>query len=536
MSISWKRLLSTTHWVCAITLVCAPGAVRAETLAEAIALAYQSNPTLQAQRANLRATDEAYVQARSQYGPSVDFEASARYTQDRFRDTVIANTAVPDSAQQSDIGTARITITQPLYAGGRTALGVEAANRHIQAGREALRITEGDVIFAVIQAYVDVRRDSAALGIRQINLEAISAQLKEIRARQKAGEVTRTDVAQAEAQYFAEQANVASAENQLRASQIAYASVVGRNPGQLDPEPPLPNLPSSISDAFQIAEDNSPEFEQALFNEEQSRARLAQARAASRPTLSLRGSAGYTSELFPFATRNFDRAVSGELVLSKPIFSGGYTSSVRRQSAEQNSADRLGVEAARRSMVQATANAWNQMLTFRHNIDIQTRQRDAADLAFRGSRIEYRAGERSTLDVLIAEEILRDAELARLNAQHDAYLSEALLLRYIGRLDANDIVSGLPRYEPEDHFRKVEHKGAMPWEPLVRMLDSLGVPGPHQDYISAPDPALHPVMGPADKLDTQREPVSRIPVEPVPGTVSGVSAPISSDGPAVTGR
>ena len=502
---------------------------RGETLPEAIALAYQSNPTLQEQRALLRGTDEVYVQARSQYGPTLEAEASARYTNNRFRDTIVNGQAVPDTTRHEDAGSARLSVTQPLYSGGRATLGVQAAKWRIWSGREALRITEGDVIFSVIQAYADVRRDQQALAIRKVNCDAIAAQLAEIEARQHAGEVTRTDVAQAQAQLLAERANVATAENQLRTSEIAYASVVGRNPGNLEPEPALPNLPASVEEAWVIARENAPEFQQALFNELQSRSRLAEARAETRPTLSLRGSAGYSSELFPFVTRNFDRSVAGELVLSKPLFSGGFNRSVIRQAAEQNNADRLGIEAARRSMTQATANAWNQMLTLRGNIDLQTQQRDAAELAFKGARIEYRAGERSTLDVLIAEEVLRDAELARLNAAHDAYLSAALLLRYIGRLDAADIVASLPRYEPETHFRAVQHKGAMPWEPLIRLLDGVQLPRSRQDYIPAPDPADHPAMGPARSVPEDARPASRIPVEPIPGTVSGVIAPISTD-------
>lgn len=526
------RQAARRHGLAITAALLASGAVpaKAETLAEAIALAYQTNPTLQEQRAVLRGTDETYVQARSQYGPTLDAEMGAHYSNDRFRDTVVNGQAIPNTTSHQDAGSVRLTATQPLYTAGRATLGVQAAKWRIWSGREALRITEGDVIFSVIQAYADVRRDQQALVIRKANRDAIAAQLAEIQARQRAGELTRTDVAQAEAQLFAEAANVASAENQLRTSQVAYASVVGRNPGDLEAEPELPNLPRSADEAWGIAQENAPEFQQALFNELQSRTRLAEARASTRATLSLRGSAGYSSELFPFATRNFDRAIVGELVLSKPLFAGGYNRSVVRQATEQNDADRLGIEAARRSMIQSTANAWNQMLTLRGNIDLQTRQRDAADLAFRGVRIEYRAGERSTLDVLIAEEVLRDAELARLNAMHDAYLSEALLLRYIGRLDASDIVASLPRYEPEAHFRSIEHKGAMPWEPLVRMLDGVRLPHARQNYIPAPDPAIDPTMGPARDLPETARPVSRVPVEPIPGTVSGVPAPVAADG------
>lgn len=164
---------------------------------------------------------------------------------------------------------------------------VQSAKWHVWSGREALRITEGDVVFSVIQAFVDVRRDQQALAIRRQNYQAIAEQLREIEARQRAGELTRTDVAQAQAQLFAEQANVATTENQLRASSIAFASVVGHNPGQLDPEPPLPNLPRSADEAWDIAGQNSPEFQQALFNELQSRAHLAETRATTRPTVSL---------------------------------------------------------------------------------------------------------------------------------------------------------------------------------------------------------------------------------------------------------
>lgn len=513
--------------VAALLLGCAlPGIARAETLAEAIAYAYQSNPTLQEQRAVLRGTDETYVQARSQYGPTLDAQASARYTSDRLYNTVIDGQAVDPSTQRSDRGSAQLSVSQPLYTGGKATLAVQSAKWRIWSSREALRITEGDVVFSVIQAYVDVRRDQQALAIRRQNHEAIAAQLREIEARQRAGELTRTDVAQAQAQLFAEQANLATAENQLRASSIAFASVVGHNPGKLGPEPPLPNLPRSADEAWDIAGQNSPEFQQALFTELQSRTHLAETRASTRPTVSIQATAGYTSGISPFLRNNFDRAIAAQVVISKPLFTSGYSRSVVRQAEEQNEADRLGIEAARRSMVQSASNAWNQMLTQRGNIDIQTQQRDAAEVAFRGTRIEYRAGERSTLDVLIAEEIVRDAELARLNAMHDAYLSEALLLRYIGRLDASDIVASLPRYDPEDHFRQVKNKGAMPWEPVVRMLDGALLAEPRQHAIIAPQAAIEPSIGTAfSQMPADAKPVLRIPVAPLPGTVSGVTSP-----------
>lgn len=505
---------------------------QAETLADAIAFAYQSNPTLQSQRAQVRSIDETYVQAASQYGPTVQVEVRARYTQNQLRDTFQGSTRLPDTTIGANLGSAQVSVSQPLYTGGRATLDTRAATFGIRAAREALRITEGDIIFAVIQSYVDVLRDQAALDIREKNLAAISSQLAEIRARRRAGEITRTDVAQAEAQLAAEEVNHASAENQLRSSKIAYASVVGRNPGVLEPPPPLPNLPRSVAQAWEIAEQTSPEFQQARLTEEQSRARVAASRTSNRPTLALRGSFSYQTRLIPFGNRNSDRAAVGELVLTKPLFSGGLNSSVTRQATERNTADRIAIEAARRAMIQSTSNAWNQIITFRLNVEIENRQVEAAALAFKGMRIEYRAGQRSTFDVLIAEQVLRDAELARISFEHDAYLAEALLLRFVGRLDASAIVEALPRYDPSENFRRVQNKGALPWEPLIRQLDSLFTPTPRQRAIPAPDEATDPVMSPARSRDlSQAKPVSIIPVEPVPGTVSNAPPPLVRERP-----
>lgn len=508
-------------------LPCIPSPVSAETLAEAIAMAYQSNPTLQSQRAQLRALDETYVQAKRQYGPSVTAQGNARYTQDQLRNSFSGTTALPDTTIGANAGTAQVNIIQPLYTGGRVTLETRAAEFRIRAGREALRVTEGDIVYGVIQAYVDVRRDTRALDIRKTNRAAIALELKEIRARWHAGEVTRTDVGQAEAQLAAEQANVSTSENQLQTSRIAYATIVGRNPGELSPETHLPNVPKNLHDAWSIAEATSPEFQQARFTEEQSRARFAATRTAGRPNVSLQSSFGYTSELFPFGRKNYDRALVAELVVSMPLFNSGLSRSAVRQAAEQNNSDRLSIEASRRLMVQNVTNAWDQILTFRENVDHQRAQIDAATLAFKGMRIEYRAGQRSTLDVLIAEEVLRDAELAELAAQHDEFLSEALLLRYVGRLDAGDIVASLPRYEPADHFRKVEHKGETPWEPLIHRFDSILLAQPNQQSLAAPAGAIDAHMAaPNGNPDENAEHATEVPIAPLPGTVSNVAPPI----------
>lgn len=496
-----------------------------ETLADAIALAYQTNPTLQSQRAQLRAIDETYVQARSQFGPTVQVDANAQYTNDRLTRGQTRGVPIPSSRNHDDTIGAQLTVNQPLYTGGRLTLEARATRYRIRSGREALRATEGDIVFRVIQAFVDLRRDVRALEIRRVNLDAVRTQAIEIRARWQAGDLTQTDVAQADAQVAAEEANVANAEDQARSSRVAYTSVVGRNPGALDPEPALPNLPETAERSWAIAADNSPELQQALYNEQQSRARLQEARVSAGPTLSLRGSAGYSTELDPLNRYNRNRSFSGQLVLSQPLFNSGLTRSLTRQAAETNASDRSQIEVARRAMLQSVTDAWNQMVTFRGNIERQHRQVEAAALAFRGMQIEYRAGERSTLDLLVAEETLRDAELAELGARHDAYLSAALVLRYIGRLDAADIVEALPRYDPADHFRKVANRGALPWEPLVRLFDGVLLPAAGQRAIPAPSPATEARIAAPTSTDAPTV-VDDVPVSPIPGTVSPVPPPI----------
>ena len=515
----------------AAALVIQGSPARSETLAEAIAFTYQSNPVLQSQRAQLRAVDETFVQARSAYGPSLQVQATASYNQDRLRDSFSGGTALPSATTRANLGSARVVLDQPLYSGGRTTLEVRSAEQRVRAARETLRISEQNVIFAVIEAYADVLRDQQALAIRRENIDALAYQLQETQARWRAGEVTRTDVAQAEAQLASEQASFAVAENQLQTSRNNYATVVGRNPGSLfADEPPLPGIPRTPQAAFDLASTASPELQQASHNEQQSRTGVAVARTIDRPTVSLRGSYGYSATLDPLNGRNRDRALTGEAVVSIPLFSAGRTSSQIRQALELNTSDRLSIESTRRSMVQNIANAWNEMVTFQANIAREETQVTAATLAFKGMRIEYRAGQRSTLDVLIAEETLRDAELAELAARHDAYLAEALVLRYVGHLEARDLVEGLPQYDPAEHFRKVAHKGAMPWEPLVRALDAVRVPDAGQRTIPAPDAALGARMAPPAAPHPSTALIAAVPVAPVPGTVSNVEPPSLADG------
>lgn len=455
---------------CALALL--PGFAAAETLADAVALAYQSNPTLQQQRARLRALDESYVQARQGYRPQADVQASGTYTNNNAPQTLFGG------GGESNSGSAVLSASQPLYTGGRVTNAVRAAEADILSGREQLRQVEASVLLSVIQAYVDVRRDVQFLGIRTENLNVLTRQLEEARARFEVGEITRTDVAQSEARLAASRAQLASTRAQLAISRSVYAAVVGQNPGDLGPEPPLLGLPATVDDAFSVAEDISPVIRTAAYAEQASRLRVAAARADLRPTIALQGRIGYDGPLDPLNREDFTRTVSASAVITQPLYAGGFRRSRIRQQTEQNTADLIAVEGSRRDVLQDVSQAWNQLDAARSNILSNEEQVRANRIAAEGVREEAAVGLRTTIEVLNAEQELRNAELLLVQARRDNYLAGASLLGAMGRLEAANLLPGLPTYEPDAAFRRIRGAGSVPWEGVVETLDALGVPRP----------------------------------------------------------
>ena len=492
---------------------------RAETLAEAIALAYQTNPTLLAQRATQRALDETYVQARAGWRPTVQLSGEAYYQHTDFgRGSLgatpqtaglstgasesggtlagaggtttgtgstgatgaasITSTLVGGSAADFNSGSGQIAAVQPLYTGGRVAAEVRAADAGVRAGRQALRLAEITVLQQVVAAYVDVRRDQAILAIRGEAATVLASQAAEAAAKFQVGQVTRTDVSQARANLAAAQGQQALSRAQLAVSRATYVATVGQAPGELAPEPPLPGLPATVDQAFDAAEAGGPSLLQAQLAEASSRATVAAVRANLRPTVSAQASYGAQGTLSPFAARDFDRVATAELVFSQPLFTGGLDSSLVRQALARNTADRISIETARRATVQAVSQAWETAQGQAAAVEADVAGLAAAQAAFSGIREQYRVGLSTTLDVLIQQQTLESAELALAGARHDAYVAQAQLLAAMGRLDAADLVAGVDAYDPVRAFDRVKDRGATPWEPLIAALD--GVAGPSQ--------------------------------------------------------
>lgn len=463
--------------VCSFGLVAgAASSAFAETLADAIALAYQTNPTLQGQRADQRALDESIVQARTGLRPQVDASASLTAT---------------DGQNDGDAGrgsSAGLSVSQPLYTGGRVSSQIGAAEADVMTGQQGLRSVEANVIQAVITAYVDVRRDQERLRISQENVAVLQRQLDEAKARFEVGEITRTDVAQAEARLAASRASLASAQAQLAISRAAYAAVVGQNPGDLEAEPSLEAfLPSAVEDAFDAAERNNAQILGAQFAERASAARVAVARSSRLPTVTASGTLGFSgttaqqSFLPPTgaggAFDDYQRNVSGRISVSVPLFTGGLISSQVRAAEERNNSDRQAIEEARRSVLRTVSQAWNSLIGARANLEANEEQVRAARIAFEGVRQEAQVGLRTTLDVLNAEQELRNAELSLVSARHDEYVAAAVLLSAMGKLEARYLVPGVEQYDATANGRKFSHKlGWTPWEPVLGFVDRVAAP------------------------------------------------------------
>lgn len=504
-------------------LAAGPTTARAESLADAIALAYSSNPNLQSQRAQLRALDEGYVQAASQLRPQLGLGVTGTVF------TGQQNSFGTAAQVDTNSGSANLTLTQPIYTGGRVTTAIRASEADILAGREGLRATETQLVQAVVQAYADVLRDQRISDIRQQQTAELQKQYEDNELRFKAGEITRTDVLQALSQLQGAQAQLALSRSQLQISRGTYAAIVGQNPGRLDPAPPFPNVPQTVDQAFDAAEADNPQLQRARFTEQASRWRIAEARSANRPTVTVQGRFGYVGQLEPLQSDRYLRQFTATATINQPLFTGGLNRSNIRRAGELNTSDRVQIESARRSAVQGVSQAWNQMTASRAAAAISARQVDTAREYFADTNEEYRVGQKSTLDVIIAEQTLRGAEINQVAGERDAYVATSALLGASGLLSASALVRDLPTYDANASFQKIKRRGATPIDGAIRAIDALGAPSPGRVRpIAAPPLPAQAVSRPGVPAPDGAL-VTAVPTTPEAGTVSPAT-------PATLGR
>jgi TolC family type I secretion outer membrane protein len=514
--------------VVALSLIGAPACAQTMTLADAVAAAYRTNPTLQLQRSQLRQLDEGYVQAFAAYRPTVSLSAQTQYTYQQqpseFTGSIIG--------VNSNTLTMGVSATQILYNGGRTAASVSTAEANILAAREQLRQQEADTISSVIQAYAAVLRDTAILAAQREAVDAYIAQANEIEARFKEGDVTRTDLEQAQSQLATGRSSAAIASGALEGSRAAYVAVVGENPGDLAPLPPLKGIPAVIDQAFDMATSDSPALLQAILTERASAEQIREQRAQSMPTVTAQAFYGYEGTALPYSSRTTYRDASGTVTFNLPLFTGGLNASKTRQSREQYIGSRLQTEVTRRNVIQAVAQNWNNLVAAERSLAADRNALTSARESSHGMQVEYKAGLRSTLEVLNEEQRLQVAEVAVATDEYNHYVAQTNLLDAIGRLQTTDLTTGVPLYDPAEHFRRVKDVGATPLDVPIATLDHVGEPGSGPLPVTPTPPAAE---APHDVIQTAPPSSPRPFSDTSPGDPSLAPAPTTLSS-AIVGR
>jgi outer membrane protein len=455
---AWKM---RTVWA-SLALFLAVSPLRAETLADAMAYGYEASGLLEQNRALLRVADEDVAQAVGALLPVINWVASAegRYPGSPFAADLIGNTELSAS-----LG---LSASLVLYDGGLSRLAIDVQKENVLATRQSLLAVEQEVLFRIVEAYVDLQSASEFVQLRQNNVRLITEQLRAAQDRFEVGEVTRTDVAQAEAR-------LASAQTQLAVDQGIFAraveefrAAVGRNPGNLQQTPPV-RIAQSLDDAKAIALRNHPSLLQAQHNVTAAELNILRAEAAMNPTLQLSARVGLDDD--------WNDSASVGLNLSGPIYQGGRLSSQVRQFIARRDAARAALLVTSQRIEQNVGNAYSFLEVARANIVATAEGVRAARVAFEGIREEATLGARTTLDVLDAEQELLDARANQITAQYEETKASYALLATMGLLTAQNLNLRVQLYDPTAYYNLVDDAPARlspQGQALDRVLQAIG--------------------------------------------------------------
>lgn len=426
--------------------------VLAETIEAALVRAYQNNPQLNAQRAQVRATDENVPQALSGYRPKVAITASAGYQySDVTASSVGGNGRIHGDQIPRSVG---ITATQTLYNGQQTANRTRAAEGQVSAAREGLRVLEQSVLLAASTIYMDYLRDSAIVEVQHSNVRVLEQTLKQTRDRFNVGEVTRTDVAQSEARLAAGKTQERAAEATLNTTRSNYRRIIGSEPSTLAPGSPVDRyLPNTLAGAVNLGLVENPNVTAAMFGIDVSHLQVKVAEGALFPTVSLQVGAqqGYEQQIS--TPRSF--VASAIAQISVPIYQGGAEYALIRQSKETLAQQRLVLEQVRDQTRATVVQNWGQLQAAKSQVTSAQAQVQASEIALNGVREEAKAGQRTTLDVLNAQQDLVNARVALVTAQHDRVVASYAVLGSIGRLSPQVLKLRTTIYDPSVHYHQV---------------------------------------------------------------------------------
>jgi outer membrane protein len=434
----------------------------ADTIEAALVRAYQNNPQLNAQRAQVRFTDENVPQALSGYRPKVAVTASAGY---QYTDTNTTQGGTATSIVRTEIHGANpprsvgATVTQTLFNGQQTANKTRAAESQVSGAREALRVLEQTVLLQAATIYTDYLRDSAIVEVQKSNVRVLEQTLKQTNDRFNVGEVTRTDVAQSEAQLAAGKTQLLTAESTLVTTKSNFRRIIGNEPQALAPGSPVDRyLPGTLPSAVDLGLTENPNVTAAMFGIDVSYLQVKVNEGALLPTVTMQLAAQQTYESTMTLYRSFGASATAQL--SVPIYQGGAEYSLIRQSKETLAQQRLALEQTRDQTRANVVTAWGQLVAGKAQVQSAQSQVTASEIALNGVREEAKAGQRTTLDVLNAQQALVNARVALVTAQHDRVVASYSVLNSVGRLSPQVLNLPTTVYDPSVHYQQVRDSWA----------------------------------------------------------------------------
>ena len=442
--------------LCGAALASAPA--WADDLREALALAYQTNPTLDAARAQQRALDESEPIARAAGLPSL--AGTASYTE--FLKKSANSFTSPDRAL--DI---QATLNIPVFSGGAVKNSIRAAETRIEAGQADLRGTESGLFSQVVTAYMDVIQNQAIVGLSANNVQVLGVNSQATRDRFQIGDLTRTDVAQSQSRAAIAQGNLQIARANLANARERYIQLVGKPPVALQPPPPLPGLPASPDEAVAIALENNPDLIAAHVRTRAAGFDTDVAGAGRLPRVSVFIGPDYTDYLgtlgggsLPAGTvRQRQLTAQAGIRATIPIFQGGLPAAQQRQAQAREGVALEQEIAVERQVIATVRSAYSSWRAATETIQTNQTAVDAATLSLEGVRAENTVGNRTILDILNAEQEALNAQLQLVTARRNAYVAGFNLLAAMGRAEADDLgLDGGPLYDPEVNHRRVRRK------------------------------------------------------------------------------
>lgn len=467
----WRAVRRSLN-LCMAALSCAivPHLAAAETMSGALAGAYRNNPALNQQRAGVRALDENVPKARAGWLPKINATGYGGPSYSYQRDAPPARTPLTQNPEAAnDIATVLtfgqkyratprgygVVLTQTLFDGFATLNNLRQAESQVLQGREDLRVVEQDTLMGAATSYMDVLRDIAVLALRAENVEVLRAQVGQTRSLGSVGQATVADIAQAEAALQQGRTDYYSSRSALQASMAGYRQIVGVEPRNLRPARSIETLlPARVERAVEISQLEHPAIASALHAVDSASAAVKVAESALYPTASITAAVNRDLDVQGMGgSKTFSAAILGQI--NVPIYQGGMEYASVRQAKEQLGQARLAVDIQRNQVRANVVTAWGQLTASKAQIRSTAAAIGAAEIALKGVRSEAVVGQRTTYDILVAQQNLLNARVAHVQAQRDRVVASYSVLAAMGLLTATELRLE-PTYDPTLHFDQVK--------------------------------------------------------------------------------